>query len=646
MVVLSPAVAAAVFVKYNHPYPQYRPMNSSHPIYILGAGPAGLAAAYTLTKQGHSVVVVERDSRVGGLAKSIEYRGFILDYGPHRFFTKLSPVLRLWDEVLGERQVTVDRLTRIFYGGKYFNYPLKAFEALFALGFVESTRIVTSYMSAHLFPKRHPQNFAEWVTARFGRRLFEIFFESYTEKLWGIPCTAISADWAAQRIKGLSLLKAVRNALLGNDGKVKSLVDRFQYPRYGSGQLYDEIEDYLRRHHQQVHLNTEVVQIHHDNSQVTQLTLRNRQTGEESTVNCSQTISSIPITLLLKQMNPPSQSVIAHAKSLTFRNTILVYLLVEGNHLFPDNWLYINEPSVQLGRVTNFANWSPSMLPNQHQTPLCCEYWCNFDEPMWQRSEAELLLQAETELRKIGLLHDETVSDGFVVRLPRTYPIYAGNYKTALAAIQAYLQPFANLQLVGRYGSFKYNNQDHSLLMGILAAENIDTPGKHDLWSINTDSDYAEEARAEETTAAQPVRQQRHVLRQFGSYLFTGSAATVVDVFVFSLLTQSGLWYVFALCMSYFLGLTTNFWLSRRFVFGIYWQNWLVQYTVFTTVALNSLLANLGLLQLLINELGWNATVARLVSAACVALLSFTGHKLYSFASQVSPAQGSAVAKR
>jgi len=222
------------------------------PIYILGAGPAGLAAAYALTKQGVPVVVVERDAKVGGLAKSIEYKGFILDFGPHRFYTKLAPVLKLWDEVLGKEQVTVNRLTRIYYGRKYFSYPIKAVETLVALGLFESTRIVFSYLQSRLFPKREPKNFAEWVTAKFGQRLYEIFFEGYTQKLWGIPCTEISADWASQRIKGLSLSKAIRNALLGNDGKTKTLIDQFQFPRLGSGQLYEKIGDYVRRLRQQL----------------------------------------------------------------------------------------------------------------------------------------------------------------------------------------------------------------------------------------------------------------------------------------------------------------------------------------------------------------------------------------------------------
>ncbi|PMB24620.1 NAD(P)-binding protein [Fischerella thermalis] len=220
-------------------------MHNSNAIYILGAGPAGLAAAYTLTQQGQSVVVLERDSKVGGLAKTIEYKNFLLDFGPHRFFTKIEPVLKLWDDVLGEDQVTVNRLTRIYYDGKYFSYPLKASETLLAIGVIKSFQIVTSYLQVRLFPNRNPQNFAEWVTGKFGKQLFKIFFEGYTEKLWGIPCTEISADWAAQRIKGLSLMKAIRNAILGNDGKVKTLIDQFQFPRLGSGQLYEKITDYL-----------------------------------------------------------------------------------------------------------------------------------------------------------------------------------------------------------------------------------------------------------------------------------------------------------------------------------------------------------------------------------------------------------------
>jgi protoporphyrinogen oxidase len=475
-----------------------RTQQDAAPFFVLGGGPAGLAAAYTLSKQGYSVVVVERDASVGGLAKSFVYKGFILDYGPHRFFTKLPPVLQFWNEVLGNEQVTVNRLTRIYYGNRYFSYPLKAFEALLSLGFTESTHIVASYLTAQLFPNKAPQNFAEWVSTRFGRRLFEIFFEGYTEKLWGIPCTEISADWAAQRIKGLSLLSAVRSALLGNNGKVKSLVDQFQFPRLGSGQLYERAANYLTAHGQTVLLETEVLRLHQQNDRIQSLTLRDRHTGEERIVECSGVISSIPLNHLIEQLTPAVPlSVAEMAKSLRFRNTVLIYVMVDSGKLFPDNWLYINDPTVQLGRVTNFANWSADMLPNHQQTPLCCEYWCQFDG-LWQMDDDALVAMAESDLRKIGLLHQETVSSGFVIRLPRTYPIYAGNYKAALGTIQNYLQGIENLQVVGRYGAFKYNNQDHSLLMGILAAENVTTPGKHDLWSVNSDSEYQEEVKVSE----------------------------------------------------------------------------------------------------------------------------------------------------
>lgn len=612
---------------------------SSLPIYILGAGPAGLAAAYTLAKEGQPVVVVERDQRVGGLAKSIEYQGFILDYGPHRFYTKLAPVLRLWDEVLGTEQVTVDRLTRIYYQRKYFNYPIQAVETLKTLGLVESFRIIFSYFQSRLFPNRHPENFAEWMETHFGKRLYEIFFEAYTEKLWGIPCTEISADWAAQRIKSLSLLKAMKTALLGNDGKVKNMINQFQFPRLGSGQLYERMRDRLEAWDCPVLVNTEVVGVELEGNQAKQVVLRNCLTGEESVADCGGVISSIPLTLLLtKMIHPaPPEPVQDYARALKFRNTVLVYLMVEGDRLFPDNWLYINEPGVQLGRVTNFANWSKDMLANHQQTPLCCEYWADLGDRLWTAPEEELIAMAEQDLRHIGLLKQEPIASGFVIKLPRTYPIYAGNYQAALSAIQTYTQGIENLQLIGRYGSFKYNNQDHSLLMGILAAENVFTPGRHDLWDVNSDREYVEEAKADAaTTAAEHHKSRRRQViewvRQFGKYLLTGGAATVFDVALFALLIQMGWWNVAALTLSYLVGMTVNFTLSRQFVFKVFWDHWPLQYGIFSIVALNGLLANMGLLKLLINDLALNPVVGRLISAAAVSLLSFAGHKLYSFA--------------
>ncbi|MFN3927333.1 MAG: GtrA family protein [Pseudanabaenaceae cyanobacterium] len=611
--------------------------NLTSDIHILGAGPAGLSAAYQLSKAGYPVKVIERDAIVGGLAKSFRWHEFIVDFGPHRFFTKIPKVLQLWHEVLEADQVTVKRLTRIYYNNKYFSYPIKIGQVLLTIGIIPSILIFFSYLKAQLFPIRNPKNFSEWVRSQFGDRLFAIFFEGYTEKLWGIPCTEISAEWAAQRIKGLSLWKAIRSAVFGNKGKVKSLVDAFQFPRLGSGQLYEKIALSLQESNQQVLTNCEVKTIHHDGKQVTHITYLNRLTGEEITSPCSHAISSIPINLLLEQMSPsPPEEVLSAARSLKFRNTILVYLLLEGTNLFPDNWLYINDPNVKVGRVTNFANWSPDMLGNDYQTPLCCEYWANFDDPLWQADSGELIALAERELRQIRLIKNYQVVAGTVVKLPRTYPVYTGNYKEAIATIRDYLAQFSNLQLIGRYGAFKYNNQDHSLLMGILASENVIYSAKHDLWSVNSDQEYGEEIVQKNTTGSGRFSTEISVLaRQFAGYLLTGGIATVVDVLVFFLLLQQNLSSTIALGISYFCGITTNFLLSRKYVFGVYWGNSLLQYLVFASVALNSLFANLGIMQLLINEFEWPPVSARVFSAACVALLSFIGHKLYSFSQPV-----------
>lgn len=610
-------------------------------IFILGAGPAGLAAAYTLSKQRKIITIVEREAQVGGFAKSINFRGFILDYGPHRFFTKLAPVISLWNDILGVEQVTVKRLTRIFYGGKYFSYPIRAKEVLFALGIGETFNILYSYLLSRLFPNPDPKNFAEWIVARFGKRLFGIFFEGYTEKLWGIPCTEIEAEWAAQRIKGLSLSKAIRNAIFGSSGKVKSLIDQFQFPRLGSGQLYDLICDRLHEQKQSILLNTEVIGCQHNGLKITFIILRDRSTAMEYVVNCSDVISSIPLNLLVQQMQPaPPLDVITAAKSLQFRNTILVYLIIDSGSLFLDNWLYINDAKVRLGRVTNFANWSPDMLPqlSSSQTPICCEYWCSSDEALWKESDNKLISIAIAELRQIKLLGSESIIDGFVLRLPRTYPVYTGDYREAIATIQNYLSQFSNLQLIGRYGSFKYNNQDHSLLMGIRAAENIISLANHDLWSINSDTEYAEEIDLDVNKKGNKFSKSNELsqksLGQLSRYLLTGGCATIIDVSIFSFLQHLDMHYIAALCISYFFGLTTNFWLSRNYVFGIYWKNSLLQYMVFVAVAMNSLLANLGLLQLLVNELKWQPIPARITAAACIVFLSFIGHKLYSFSPQ------------
>lgn len=447
--------------------------NNLSPIYILGAGPAGLAAAYALTKQGQSVVVVDRDTRVGGLSKSIEYKGFILDYGSHFLSTKPVPVLELFDAILGTEQISIKRLTRVYWRGKYFSYPPKISEVLFGLKFYESMKLILSYIKVQILPNTTPQNYAEQVTAKFGKWLFDSFFKDYTEKLWGVACTELSANTPAGRVN--DFLKNFIKSFISSFVKIPAPNDgQFQYPRLGLGQFYEGIANYLRNQNQKILLNTEVVKVQHNNFKVTQLILKNCQTGREEIHDCRGVVSSIPLPLLLQQIAAtPPERILACAKSLKFRNTVLVYLIVEGSQLFSDHCLYINEPNIRLVRVTNYANWSKDILPNLHQTPLCCEYWCNFDEPIWQQPENELLLQAEREMKKIGLLHDEKISSGFVVRLPRTNPVYTTSYQADLSEVQVYLKQFQNLQVIGRGGSFSYYDQDKALLTGISVAEDI-----------------------------------------------------------------------------------------------------------------------------------------------------------------------------
>ena len=440
---------------------------NSNTTYILGAGPAGLAAAYTLTQEHQTVVVIDRDFKVGGLAKSIDYEGFILDYGPHFFATDISSVCKLWDDVLKTEQVTFKRMTRMYWRNEYFSYPPKPVEIMLGVGFFESLKIILSFFNAKLFPNPSPQNFAEQATAKFGKYLFDICFSNYIEKLWGISCIDISADWQPGRIKDKSLLEIVKNTLWRkDDGMLK-------FPKLGSRQLYERIAEFLRNQHQEILLSHEVTQIEHKNFKISRLTLKNVNDPKKIDIQ-GQLISSIPLTIFLHQLYPiPPDEILKQADILKFRHTILVYIIVESSQLFPEQCIYINEPNIKLGRVTNFANWSSYMCLNFNQTPLCCEYWCNFNDLIWQKSEEELITQATEDLKDIELLEKQEISSGFAVRLPRTHPIYDKSSQVALSKINSYLNQFLNLQVIGRNGAFKYNDQDDSLLMGILAAKNV-----------------------------------------------------------------------------------------------------------------------------------------------------------------------------
>ena len=460
-------------------------------IAIIGAGPAGLTAAYQLAKAGLSVEIFEASDSVGGMAKTIPLWGQLVDLGPHRFFSSDPRVNQLWLEIIGQNYSMVSRLTRIYYKKTFFDYPLKAMNALFGLGIIQSTACVLSYIHAKLFPIKDESTFEAWVTNRFGKRLFTIFFKSYSEKLWGISCKELDADFAAQRIKKLSLYEAIKAALVqSGKTKHKTLVDEFAYPHQGAGEVYQLMAKKIIEFGGKIHLKTPAQSLHPSLSG-SKPALR-LEDGRELVFD--HLISSMPITHLVERMDAP-QNVKDHAKALLFRNTFLVYLLVDAASPFPDQWIYVHSVELQTGRITNFKNWVPSLTKNQKETILCLEYWCYDEDPMWKMDKDSLIALATKEIYQTTLIPQNTVLAGEVIRVPKCYPVYATGYRSHLDPVEQYLSKQEGLAVIGRYGAFKYNNQDHSILMGLLAAENISKHTNHNLWDINTDYEYQESCR-------------------------------------------------------------------------------------------------------------------------------------------------------
>jgi protoporphyrinogen oxidase len=460
---------------------------------VIGAGPAGLTAAYQLSKSGHQVAVFESSSSPGGLAKSIELWEQRVDIGPHRFFSQDRRVNQLWLEVVGTDYRMVDRLTRILYRNKLFSYPLKPFDVLTKLGPLQTAGCIASYLRQQLHDTSSDGTFESWVTKRFGRRLYEMFFKTYSEKLWGISCRELDADFAAQRIKNFSLSEAIRAAFsLHGRTNHKTLVDRFAYPTGGTGMVYERMAAEIQRNGGQLYFNTPIKKVIVKNRRVVGVTLTN---GDEC--QYGHVISTMPITVLVETMDDVPEDIIALSQSLRFRNTILVYLHIDSENLFPDNWLYIHAPELKTGRITNFRNWVPDLYNDKKTTILALEYWCYEDDSIWSENHPAIIQLACSELRKTGLIGDAKILDGKVYFIKRCYPVYDRSYKTRLRPIEEYLSSMQDIQAIGRYGAFKYNNQDHSILMGMLAAENVQTGRrKHDLWRINTDYDTYQEASA------------------------------------------------------------------------------------------------------------------------------------------------------
>jgi protoporphyrinogen oxidase len=471
-----------------------------YPVVIIGGGPAGLTAAYELTKQGIQSVVLEKGDKVGGISRTETYKGYRFDIGGHRFFTKVEAVKQFWKEILEDDFIKVPRLSRIYYGGKFYNYPLSLVNTLTNLGPIQSFFILLSYLKAKAKAKLNgwvePETFEDWVIDCFGERLYRIFFKTYTEKVWGIPCNKICADWAAQRIQGMSLKRAVINALFGSQN-AKSLIKEFDYPRLGPGMMWERCQEMVERRGSPVHLQSSVTRIDREGTRIKQITV---QQGDQTfQLTGDHFISSMPVTKLLHCLDPlPPDEVLQAARSLKYRDFLIVSLVVNQPDLFPDNWLYIHSPEFKVGRIQNFKNWSPEMVPDPSKTCLGMEYFCSEGDELWEMPDAELIKLATQEAIGLGLgVRPGDVEDGVVIRQYKAYPVYDGEYRKHLQVIQDYLETFENLQTVGRNGMHRYNNQDHSMLTAMLAVKNI-LGEFHSLWDVNTERSYHEEFTKDE----------------------------------------------------------------------------------------------------------------------------------------------------
>jgi len=433
---------------------------------------------------------------VGGIARTESHNGYRFDIGGHRFFTKVQEVEDMWHEVMGDDFITVPRQSRIYYKEKFFDYPLKLFNALINIGPYEAARIVVSYIKWQVRPYRDEQSFEEWVINRFGGRLYMHFFRSYTEKVWGIPPTEIRADWAAQRIKNLSLFKAVWNALSGaND--TASLIEEFQYPRLGPGMMWEKVRDDVREKGGDVVMQSEVVGVNLDGNRVTSIDVKHwtddGAPATTETVEAEHFINSMAIKDLIHAFNPPPPpEVIAAAERLKYRDFLIVTLVLDHADPFPDNWIYIHSPKVKVGRIQNFRAWSPEMLPNPDTASIGMEYFCQKGDGLWNMSDEELRALASKELEELALAKASDVIDAAIIRQPKAYPVYDGEYKEALDTIEAWLRTLENFQTVGRNGLHRYNNQDHSMLSAMLAARNV-LGEEHDVWNVNVERSYHEE---------------------------------------------------------------------------------------------------------------------------------------------------------
>jgi len=484
---------------------------------IIGAGPAGLTAAYLLTRQGYSVSIIEKDPHyVGGISRTVEHQGYRFDIGGHRFFSKSQEVVDLWNEILPDDFIQRPRMSRIYYEGKFYSYPLRAFEALFNLGIFRSTLCMASFAKAKLFPKKDVKSFQDWTVNQFGHKLFSIFFKTYTEKVWGMPCDEMSADWAAQRIKGLSLWGAVVDGLkrsLGlnkrpNDGMAtKTLLETFRYPRLGPGMMWETARDKIIAAGGQLIMGHALKQLAQDQVTGRWRVSATAQDGTVMTINAAHVISSAPMRELAGRIHP-LPATLGQALDLKYRDFLTVALMVKADDLFPDNWIYIHDSKVQVGRIQNFRSWSPEMVPDESIACVGLEYFCFEGDGLWASADADLVALAKKEMAILGLCKPEDVVGGAVVRQEKAYPVYDDSYAENVRIMREELEAkYPTLHMVGRNGMHRYNNQDHAMMTAMLTVRNIVAGERvYDIWGVNEDAEYHEAGQEGEQAALVSLR--------------------------------------------------------------------------------------------------------------------------------------------
>jgi len=573
-------------------------------VVIIGGGPAGLTAAYQLAKNGLKSVVVEKDGVLGGLSRTVIYKDYYFDIGGHRFFSKVREVETLWKDVLADDLLRRKRLSRIYYNKKFFYYPLRSFNALFGLGVGKTILVIASYIRARLKPIKPEETFEQWVINRFGRRLFETFFKAYTEKVWGIPCHDIRAEWAAQRIKGLSLLIALKNAFLKSENNaanrknvVRTLIDEFYYPKFGPGMMWNAVADFAKDRGADILGNSEVEGILWSGDRVEAIEVKDN--GSLKIIPGTDFICSMPLRETIQRFKPTlPRELLQAAGNLRYRDFLTVVLIIKKSDIFPDQWIYVHDPDVRAGRIQNFKNWSPSMVPDPEATCLGLEYFCFEGDALWNTPDADLMELAKKELVQLGFVTSEDIADGIVVRMPKAYPVYDSASLGALKTIQLFLGRFKNFHVVGRNGQHKYNNQDHSMITAMKAVDNV-LGAHHNLWTVNEEQEYQEEISPDMSRDTAWAQILTGPLAKMDKLAFAAATGTVAGMIIFLatifLLIKGGavVGPTLALLGQYFVGYTVTvkgafiglaYGFILGFIFGwlfAFLRNMMVSYVIF-----------------------------------------------------------------